>query len=266
MVRTWLRRLCLGVLASGLMLATWAASADQGIVAYDNNLSLSFARRHVEYGERLAPPNGPYYDTQSGFINGGRVAISGMGPDGINNLYLHLSYTQTTGNVNYVNSVTSATGSTPAHMTDIGVRLGQGFAVADAMMLVPYVAYGSHHWGSGEGAGYGSYRNNYAGLGVLWQAEPIRHFITTLNLAYGTTVHPTITAPAIGFAEGLGTKPWKRAGITLDYLLGPSESVFASATYTQFQYGAGPVLASGHYEPFSQTGITDYNVGARFLF
>ncbi|HUW98864.1 MAG TPA: hypothetical protein VMV40_08520, partial [Acidiferrobacter sp.] len=265
------------VLASGLMLATWAASADQGIVAYDNNLSLSFARRHVEYGERLAPPNGPYFDTESGFINGGRVAISGMGSDGINNLYLHLSYTQTTGKLNYVGGIngttTSLVESTHAHMTDIGVRLGQGFAVAEHMMLVPYLAYGSHHWGRGQAAGvtnphdyYESYRNNYLGLGVLWQMEPIHHFITTLNLAYGTTVHPTITAPAIGFAEGLGTKPWKRAGVTLDYLLGPSESVFASATYTQFQYGAGPVLASGYYEPFSQTGITDYNVGARFFF
>ncbi|MHB8253014.1 MAG: hypothetical protein ACYDEV_04810 [Acidiferrobacter sp.] len=284
MVRVVLRRLGLGVVASGLLFTTWAAHArmntDQGIVAYDNNLSLSFVHRHVGYGERLAPPQGPYFDTESGFLNGGRMAISGMGSDGVRNVYFHLSYTQTTGTLTYVGGIngtnTSLVESTHAHMTDIGVRLGQGFGVADEMMLVPYVAYGSHHWGRGQSAGvtnpsdyYESYRNEYVGAGILWQAEPIRHFITTVNLAYGRTVHPTITAPALGFAEGLGPKPWRRAGISLDYLVDRHESVFASAVFTQFQYGAGPVVAvAGGYgnEPFSQTEIIDYNVGARFLF
>lgn len=280
MVRVLLRRLGLGVAASSLMFVTWAAHADQGIVAYDNNLSLSFVQSHVEYGERLVPPDGPYFDTESGFIHGGRVAISGMGTDKVPNVYFHLSYSQTTGNLNYVGGIQNSNGtttplteSTHAQMTDIGMRLGQGFAITDWMMLVPYVAYGSRHWARGEPATtaapynyYESYRNQYAGFGVLWQVEPVHHFITTLNLAYGSTVHPTITVPALGFAEGLGPKPWKRAGITFDYLINRYESVFASAVYTQFQYGAGPVVAGIGNEPFSQTEITNYNVGARFLF
>ena len=274
MVCVLLRRLGLGVVASGLLFTAWAAHArmntDREIVAYDNNLSLSFVHRHVGYGERLAPPQGPYFDTESGFLVGGRVAISGMRTDGVRNVYFRLSYGRTTGTLTYVGGINSngtttpLTESTSAQMTDAAVRFGQGFAITDQMMWVPYLTYGTHHWG--RAVDYESYRNQYAGFGVLWQVEPIRHIIATLNLAYGRTIHPTITAPALGFAEGLGPEPWKRAGFTVDYVVNRHETVFASAVFTQFQYGAGPIVSGIGNEPFSQTEITNYNVGARFLF
>lgn len=269
---------------AGLMLTATAVAHLRGmrsLRAYNNNLSLAFTQSHVEYGERLSPPNGTYFDTESGFIKGGRVAVSGMRNDGIRNLYFHVSYQQTNGNLTYVGGIngtnTSLIQPHNAHMTDIGLRLGQGFMVAHQMMLVPYIGYGFHHWGRGEPAGlttpsdyYESYRNQYAAFGVLWQTEIFHRLITTLNLAYGRTIQPTISAPAFGFAEGLGPKPWKRAGLAIDYLIGRHEAVFMSATFTEFQYGAGSVIVASSglvgSEPFSQTEITNYDFGARFLF
>ncbi len=276
--------LAISAALSGLMLGVGAQARVRGegaMVAYNNNASLAFVQSHVEYGERLAPPNGPYFDTESGFIKGGRATVSGMRNAGVRNVYFHVSYSQVTGNLTYVGGINGTTTSlvepNNAQMSDVGLRLGQGFMVADDMMLVPYIGYGFHHWARGEPASvaapynlYESYRNQYAAFGILWQTELFRRLVTSLNLAYGRTIHPTISAPAMGFAEGLGPEPWRRAGADIDYLIGRHEAVFVSATYTEFQYGAGPVVPIGGgyvaHEPFSQTEITNYAIGARFLF
>ena len=271
---------------SGFLLAAGAQAhihGESALAAYNNNASLAFLQSHVEYGERLSPPNGAYFDTDSGFVKGGRFAASGMRTAGVRNVYFHVSYSQTTGSLNYVGGLNGSNASLiepqNSQMTDIGLRLGQGFMVANDMMLIPYIGYGYHHWARGEPPGattpynrYESYRNQYAAFGVLWQVRLFRRVVTSLNLAYGRTIHPTISAPApvYGFSEGLGPKPWRRAGLNVDYLVGRHEAVFVSATFTEFQYGAGPlVLVAPHlvkYEPFSQTEVTNYAVGARFLF
>ena len=269
---------------SGFLLVAGAQARIHGesaLAAYNNNASLAFIQSHVEYGERLSPPNGAYFDTDSGFVKGGRFAASGMRTAGVRNVYFHVSYSQTTGSLNYVGGLNGSNASLiepqNSQMTDIGLRLGQGFMVANDMMLVPYIGYGYHHWARGEPAGpttphdyYESYRNQYAAFGVLWQVRLFRRVVTSLNLAYGRTIHPTMSAPALGIAEGLGPKPWRRAGLDVDYLVGRHEAVFASATFTEFQYGAGPVVVgtSGLVgnEPFSQTEVTNYAIGARFLF
>ena len=277
---------------SGFMLVAGAQARIHGesaLAAYNNNASLAFIHSHVEYGERLSPPNGAYFDTDSGFVEGGRFAVSGMRTAGVRNVYFHVSYSQTDGTLNYVgaiestNTTTGVTTSSPlsesqnTQMTDIGLRLGQGFMVANRMMLIPYIGYGFHHWGRGQSASvtapynlYEGYRNQYAAFGFLWQVELFRRLVTSLNLAYGRTIHPTVSAPALGLAEGLGPKPWRRAGVDVDYLIGRHEAVFVSATFTEFQYGAGPVIVgtTGYVgnEPFSQTEVTNYAIGARFLF
>ncbi len=247
---------------SGFMLVAGAQARIHGesaLAAYNNNASLAFIHSHVGYGERNSPPNGVYADTDSGFVEGGRFAVSGMRTAGVRNVYFHASYSQTDGTLNYVSG--SYVGPQNTQMTDIGLRLGQGFMVANRMMLIPYIGYGFHHWARG----YEGYRNQYAAFGFLWQVELFRRLVTSLNLAYGRTIHPSISAPAYGL-QGLGPKPWRRAGVDVDYLIGRHEAVFVSATYTEFQYGAGPVVPSVGNEPFSQTEVTNYAIGARFLF
>ncbi|MHB1672114.1 MAG: hypothetical protein ACYCVM_08775, partial [Acidiferrobacter sp.] len=51
---------------------------------------------------------------------------------------------------------------------------------------------------------YESFRNDYAASGFLWQMEFFHRLVTSANLAYGRTIQPTMLAPALGFAAGLG--------------------------------------------------------------
>ncbi|MDA8389903.1 MAG: hypothetical protein M0Z76_04085 [Gammaproteobacteria bacterium] len=273
----------LGQTVLGMMLVAGIGQAQAGnihrIVDFNNNLSLSFVHSHVEYGERTAP-SGAYLDTESGFINGGRVAFAAMGSDVLPNLYIEGSYQQVTGDTTYVGGViNTATGAvTPltqndnARMTDYAFRFGQGIALGRQSMLIPFFTYGTHHWLRGQlptaVTPYDyqeNYRNDYIGLGVKWEVMPVRHLLASVTGIYGRTVRPTIDAPAIGFAEGLGPKPWVQGGFALNYIFNRHESVFAGVTFTKFQYGQGPLLASGFEEPFSQTELTDYRVGVRFL-
>ena len=276
----------LGQTVLGAVLVVGAGSAWAGnihrIVDFNNNISLSYVHSHVEYGERLSPPNGPYFDTESGFLNGGRVAFTAMGnAGGVHNIYLHGSYQQTTGDTAYVGGIQSKYGTTPltqndnARMSDYAVRIGQGVSLGSWSMLIPFLTYGHHQWLRGQlptaFAPYDyqeEYRNDYAGFGITWQAMPNRHILTSLTAIYGRTVHPRMDAPALGFGEGLGPKPWMRAGFTVNYIFTRHEAVFAGVRFTKFQYGAGPALVSGGSvlrEPFSQTEITDYRIGVRFL-
>ncbi|MDA8360855.1 MAG: hypothetical protein M0Z44_02485 [Gammaproteobacteria bacterium] len=276
-------RKALGQTALGMMLVAGVGQAYAGnihrIVDFNNNLSLSFVHSHVGYGERTAP-SGAYLDTESGFINGGRVGFAAMGSDVLPNLYIEASYQQVTGDTTYVGGVQNlATGAvTPlvendnARMTDYGFRLGQGIALGGVSMLTPFFTYGTHHWLRGQmpsaAAPYDyqeNYRNDYIGFGFKWEVMPTRHFLASVTGIYGRTVRPTMDAPVLGMAEGLGPKPWVQAGFTLNYIFNRHESVFAGATFTKFQYGQGRLLASGFEEPFSQTELTDYRIGVRFL-
>lgn len=107
---------------------------------------------------------------------------------------------------------------------------------------------------------YESFRNDYAASGFLWQMEFFHRLVTSANLAYGRTIQPTMLAPALGFAAGLGPKPWRRAGMEVELFVTQHAAVFMSATFTEFQYGAGPIIVgtSGFVgnEPFSQPEIT----------
>ncbi len=236
------------------------------ITAFDNNATVAFVYNHLGYGERLNPPNGPYFDTEQGFMKGGRLALSGMGRG---HMYVELSYQMTNGSVTYNGGIQHANGTTTPvttslydHIVDYGLRVGQGFAVTSWSLLVPYIGYGARHWQ--RQADNESYHNQRLAAGVLWQVMPTRHFLASLDLAYGRVVQPRITVPGL-FQEGLGPKPWERAGVSFNYFIAHSETVFASATFTRFQYGAGAQTSQGH-EPFSQTESIDYDLGARFLF
>ncbi len=272
----------LGQTVFGMMLVAGIGRAQAGeihrIVDFDNNISLAFVHSHVEYGERLNPPKGAYLDTDSGFVNGGRVSFSAMGSDVLPNIYIHGSYQQTTGSLGYTGGIIGTTTSLSmgqnSSIRDYGFRLGQGVPIAGWSMLVPFLTYGTHHWVRGEAPTVTSpydyqetYNNNYFGLGAMWQAMLAHHLVTSVTAIYGRTMNPTIETPF--FSEGLGPKAWLRGGLSIDYILGRHESVFAGVTFTKFQYGAGAGVSLGTaaygYEPFSQTETTDYRIGIRFL-
>lgn len=280
-----LRRLAQTTLATCAMIfipvMAQAAMPNRFIMALDNSFSISFTHSHVAYGERANGSNSAYLDTDSGFAEGARVALSGMRYDDIGDLYARVSYGQTNGTLNYVGALQNGTpydGTQNSKITDVGLRFGQAFVTSENTLLIPYLAYGNHHWGRGALPSisdpydtYESYRNQYLGLGLMWQAALWNRLVATINLVYARTIHPTISSPALNFAEGLGTGPWERAGLSLDYRIARHETVFASAAYTTFQYGSGPVVPTttpgiGISEPYSKTEIMNYNFGIRFLY
>ena len=274
----------LAVLATSLLVAPAPSRAsglpNRTLSAIDNSVSLSFMQSQIGYGERLNGPSSRYFDTDQGGLPGGRIAVSGLRDDGINNLYARASFSQVSGHLNY-NGGTS--GGTPlmfpeySKMTDWALRVGQGFVWGRDILFIPYVTYGKHDWWRGEppsvtnpGDYTEQYSNEYLGGGLLLQTALTRNLAMSLNFAYAETLRPSINAPLLGFSEGLGTSPWKRAGVSFDYRFARNDSLFAGARFTTFTYGAGPVVSCGTgcsiNEPYSKTNVVDYNVGFRLLY
>ncbi|MHB1567318.1 MAG: hypothetical protein ACYCXG_11510 [Acidiferrobacter sp.] len=264
------------VMAVALLVATpsWAARRDRLLTAIDNSVGLAFVHQHVLYGEKLGGPGSSgYFDTDSGFLEGGRISVSALGDD---DLYMHLSYGQTVGNLNYVGASTNlVTGATTPlveqeaeQMVTAALRIGASIITGRHSQIVPYLTYGLRHWSRGAFVPscvdcYESYRNGYVAAGALWQWAFTPDLASTVNVAYGRTVNAQINVPGF-LSEGLGARPWMRAGVSLDLRVSRADTVFVRATYTQFSYGAGAVTAVG-FEPYSRTATTDYMVGARFL-
>lgn len=78
-----------------------------------------------------------------------------------------------------------------------------------------------------------SFRNDYPAFGFLWQIEFFHRLVTSVNLAYGRTIHPML-ATALGFAGGLGPKPWRRARTETEFFVPHHAAVFMSASFTEF--------------------------------
>ncbi len=273
----------LTALATGLLALPASASAsglpNRTLTAIDNSVSLSFMESEVGYGERVSGPSSRYFDTDQGGLPGGRIAITGLRDDGIHNLYARISFSQVSGHLGY----NGGAGSTPlmfpeySKMTDWALRVGQGFVWGRDVLFTPYLTYGIHNWWRGEppsvtnpGDYTESYSNEYLGGGLLFQVAMTQRLAMSLNLAYAETLRPSINAPLLGLSEGLGTSPWKRAGVSFDYLIGRNDSIFAGARFTTFSYGAGPVVTTNTgfvgNEPYSKTNIVDYDFGFRLLY
>ncbi|MHB1587895.1 MAG: hypothetical protein ACYCRH_12940 [Acidiferrobacteraceae bacterium] len=279
----------LAALATGLLVvpAPSVASSlpNRTLRAIDNSVSLSFMQSQVGYGERLSGPSSPYFDTDQGGLPGGRIAVSGLRDDGIDNLYARVSFSQVSGHLGYNGGVCPTGGGacTPlmfpeySKMTDWALRVGQGFVWGRDILFIPYVTYGKHDWWRGEPASVTNtgdyieqYSNEYLGGGLLLQTAVTRNLAMTLNFAYAETLRPSINAPRLALSEGLGTSPWKRAGVSFDYRISRSDSFFVGARFTTFTYGAGPVVSTSSgfvgNEPYSKTNVVDYNVGFRLLY
>ena len=208
----------LAVLATSLLVAPAPSRAsglpNRTLSAINNSFSLSFMESQVGYGERATStgsgPSFPYMDTDQGGLHGARIAVSGMRDDGIDNLYARASFSEVSGQLQFNGA--SGTGPQSSKMTDWALRVGQGFVWGRYMLFTPYVTYGHHNWLRG---GIQKFSNEYLGGGVLFQAAVASHLAMTLNFAYAETLRPALNSPSV--TEGLGTSPWKRAGVSFDY-------------------------------------------------
>lgn len=255
----------LAALTTGLLvvpaLSVASSLPNRTLRAINNSFSLSFMESQVGYGERAiatgSGPSFPYMDTDQGGLHGGRIAISGMRDDGIDNVYARASFSQVSGQLQFNGAL--GAGPQSSKMTDWALRVGQGFVWGRYVLFTPYVTYGHHNWLRG---GVQKYSDEYLGGGVLFQTAIASNLAMTLNFAYAETLRAAISSPLT--TQGLGTSPWKRAGISFDYRFARNDSLFAGARFTTFTYGAGSGLSLN--EPYSKTNIVDYNVGFRLLY
>lgn len=252
---------------------------DRAIAGVDNSISLSFRDSHVGYGERLSGPSSPYFNTEDGFLPGGQIAVSGLNDDVLTNLYMRLAYSHMAGHLGYngayLNTNVALMKPHAANMTDWSFRLGQGFVTGEHALLTPYLTFGSHDWVRGSSA-LGDYTerysNKYLGGGFLFQVAATRRLVMSVNLAYAETLRAQIDVQGTSYPyqEGLGSSPWERAGLSIDYRISNASSFFLGATYTTFRYGQGASIPTTpgmvEFEPYSKTAIVNYDVGVRIFY
>lgn len=253
-----------GIVAMGASATVFAADyINRPILALDNSVGLSYDYSHLH----LTRAANPAY-TLSGSLSGGRVVLSGMRTAGLPDLYMRVSYGETVGTPGASSGV-----ATNARQTVAGLRLGQGFGVGRAVVLVPYFAGGFNRLATTTPtAPTFTQRNEYLGAGLMAQWAIWRRLVLGVNVAYARVVHPQEQVAGTSSAIGLGDAPWRRAGVSLDYRVGPGETVFASAAYTDYDYGSAPYescvggVCTATTAFSSHTTVMNYNLGVRLLY
>ncbi len=278
-----MKKLLLAALATAV-LRGMANAHDVQAGSLRDNLSASYQLMDLHYAEpsdtcALAvctnAPEASYFDRESGYINGFRLSASGlMWKDRI---YGHVDYERASGYILYRGFTQSGTpipnGVSGAVISDYAARLGAAFASGD-FVAVPFVEYGHHAWhrilGAGTAQSYTEdYRHDYVGLGALLQVEFTAALAASIYAMAGQTVNPTITVPALGFAQSLGSSALVKVGATVDVRLSRAMGLYAGVRYTRFSYGQSAPQQSGGLvimEPQSDTVIASYEGGLRFFF
>lgn len=241
--------------AIGVSAAAHAADyINRQILAIDNSVSLSFDYSHLRFTQ-----NSDVTATLAGSLPGGRVVLSGMQTAGLPNLYMRVSYGETVGTPSTNSGVAINTRQTVA-----GLRFGQGFGVSRTVVLVPYITGGFNRLATTPPASLTlTRRNEYLGAGLMAQWAIWRRLVLGVNVAYARVVLPQEQLAGTSSAIGLGDAPWRRAGVSLDYRLGSSETLFASAAYTNYDYGSVPFATTVGSD---RTTVMNYNLGIRLLY
>ena len=236
-----------------------------------SGISLSTGTLHQDYSEVIG-------DTQKGDISQTRLAFDGMGAHF--GLSTRLTYAggHTTYNGYVENLQTGATspvsGSTKSSMFDTLLTLRAGFSPLPRFAVIPDAFLGYHIWDRNNDAlrgGYDeTYGNAYSGFGVRLAVDPIDALVLSAKYQSGHTSVAKMTSNISGDTANLGSKPWTRYGLEVDYTPWSHLTVFAAADYTKFKYGRSQTITLYNgdtgYEPDSTTKQTSERVGVRVRF
>ncbi|MHB1749367.1 MAG: hypothetical protein ACYCR3_04525, partial [Acidithiobacillus sp.] len=151
--------------AASLALFSVSAMADSAwntsqnpIVAANNEVGIAATGTLMNYQERFATTgvlSSPIDDTESGWLPGFSVNLSGMNSNLIKNLYLSLNYNYSSAgiaykgasyNPNLPNSARPLDSTDQATTQSFIGKLGKGLFLGRNMMLTPYVAGGFQLW------------------------------------------------------------------------------------------------------------------------
>ena len=263
------------LLSCAILSAT--ACADTGDIKNSNNqIRVQAISTYVDYTETgngtLGTKTG-ILDTESGPVGGFAVGLSFMNNLWLKNDYLELNIDFSSGKTKYIGSYQGGTyGSvvtqSAATFHNFSGRYGTGFSLKERFMLTPYIELGKHQWYRGVNSGEIYYHNHY-GLGMLLQYSPIKKWVYSANLMYGTTFGSYITVNSgttySGFSGTLGNSAKYKAGLAADYAISKDMHLNAGIEYVSFSYGMSGIYPIGNntvaWEPDSKTNFTIFRLG-----
>ncbi|AOU96876.1 hypothetical protein BI364_01610 [Acidihalobacter yilgarnensis] len=259
------------LLASGG--TAWAGEVNTTIVNADRYLSVQVGGLQQNYRETN---NGTVPDKEQGFIPRIGVEYSLLGLERPFRFVLGASYAS--GNTYYKGGLQNGTPydtNTGNHILDAHVGLGYAFGFG-SFALTPGIEYGEHSWerniNHGTSSGYQErYGNQYMAATLEGQFALSQSTVLSLSGAYGTTLNPTMTNNLYpGLTYYLGTKPWARVGLKLDYAAYSNLHMGVQLSYTRFAYGVSSLYPVGNnlgtYEPNSETRQTAFDLSLSYNF
>lgn len=240
-----------------------AAKADlRSIYASNNAVWAAGGGSLLNYKESVTPlPNSqhgwlPSFSAGAGYMgqNGLYLAVQGSLSDG-NDLY-HGSY----------QSSPSVPIQATTHQTiaSVGGKAGMAFALADALLLTPYVDVGFRFWRRELSENQIERYHHFEALaGALLQASPIERVVFSLYGAGGGTFGGRMKADADTYH--LGSAGVYKAGARLGYAMTQRLEIFTSMDFNHFRYVKSGIV-NGAYEPSSGTNETAFRVGLSYHF
>ncbi len=262
-----------------LALAPSVYAGSQDILAANNLVLMQFTSTRVdysEYGNGFMGTQTGLIDREAGPVPGVALSASGMSRE--SGFYWQASYAYSSGHTDYTGALMGGTygsyvGVSSAVLEDYRARLGKGFSVRDAFMLVPCLEIGRHEWE--RGVNYGEiYNHYYYAPGLMAQYSAANRLVLSMHALYGRTLgsHITVASGPLmnGFSAALGNSPLLKIGVGADYAFDAQIHGNISVEVTRFRYGMSAPYPVGAnvvaWEPDSQTRYVVLKLGVGVAF
>jgi len=261
----------------------FAMAAHDEIIAAESTLSLSAGFMHTQYHENAKPGTG---DDETGFSYGVGAGVSGLVPNPVirADLYTALSYDFDAGNItyggHYLYSGLPATATDNAVFNRLELRLGPGFALADGLEVIPFVAGGYQAWnrninqkdeiGSDE-----FYRAGLLGGGLKLDYAATPQLVLSATGEMLAVVGGGTRSSDLGLNFEFGPTGEERVELGADYAVSGPFHVFGRFDWEHFDYSGSKLSAAtldiggfGYkfYEPLSTTTQFGANMGVEYSF
>jgi hypothetical protein len=255
-----------------------AARADMNAIRQsDSDVSLEAGFSRFLYKETVA---GSLFDSEHKWLPTATLSARVLAADNaygpFQNLYLELRGQAAIGTATYNGALQDGTpfnGSTAERIQELTGRIGHGFDLFGAALLIPFGEIGYRYWArslQGQGGYDEDYSNGEVMLGLLAQVSPLPHLVLSVEGAAGQTFGGSMTAgQPVSATFGLGDKPTWRVGGKLGYAVSPRLEITGGLQYEQLQYGASNLVQTGlgpAFEPDSRTRETTLQIGLSYHF
>ena len=263
--------------ASAMADSAWNASQNP-IVAANNEIGLAATGTLMNYQEHFATTgvlSAPMDDTESGWLPGFSVNLSGMNNNLTENLYLSLNYNYSSAGIAYKGSYIGS--YVPLYSTDQATtqnflgKLGKGFSISNNMMLTPYVTGGFQLWNRQLPGTHERYHSELVGAGLMYQYAPTARLVLGADMRVLALVGGGIKTSQ--WSSGFGTSGEETVGIHADYKISGGWHAYGGLNFTHFTYiGTGIVTfyqGATKYigkEPPSSTNLLGMSVGLAYSY